>query len=490
MRNSWMNTLHKIFIFISIVAGELFVNVNLAKAQVVNLTQGMQSFKVEGMPVILRETPAFADISSEIVSINLVSYAGAQAATKAGVLELLSNVMLRGTYSYSKDKIDQVLNRTGASLSVRADFDEISVTLKCLKRFLPELMPIVSEVVRVPKLDQKEIDLSKEQQMLELKSEQDHPDSLLAMLIHKAYYPTTHPYYQRPSGFLDTVPSIKKDDLTASLFKSFNKNNVFFVFVGPISRAESEEMVTKYFKGLQKGERSPEYRQQPENKTGEVAFQKFETPTDYFLARFKAPSLESTEYPALAIGLQILDNRFFEEVRSKRALSYAVSASIGNSKVNSGVMYVTSPKLTEAVRVMFDELKKLQTEKVDEKTLKHQVNKALSSWYAARETRSSQARIFALYENYGIGWENADTYISRLEKVTPEQILEAMKKYMKDMSFAVVAGKEVDLSPILGTKPLPPVDAPVAKPAEVLTTVPAAPESKPKAKTKQRPVTK
>ncbi len=447
-------------------AGELFVNANMAIAQEVKLTQGMQSFKVEGMPVILRDTPAFADISSEIVSLSLISYAGAQTTTKAGVLELLSNVMVRGTYSYSKDKIDQILNRTGASLSVRADFDEISVNLKCLKRFLPELMPIVSEIVRVPKLEQKEIDLSKEQQILELKSEQDHPDSLLAMLIHKAYYPVTHPYYQRPSGFLDTVPGITKDDLTSALFKAFNKNNVFFVMVGPISRIESEEMVMKNFKGLQKGERSADFRQQPENETAQVAFQKFDTPTDYFLARFKAPSLESSEYPAFAIGLQILDNRFFEEVRTKRALSYAVSASIGNSKVNSGVMYVTSPKLTEAVRIMFDEMKKLQTEKVDEKTLKHQVNKALSSWYAARETRSSQARIFALYENYGIGWESADTYISRLEKVTPEQIQAVMKNYMKDMTFAVVAAKEVDLSSILGTKPpAPAVELVKEKPA-------------------------
>jgi len=469
MRNFHIKSSLKTFIFVFTLgmtltgAGELFVDGNLAKAQEVNLTKGMQSFKVEGMPVILRETPSFADISSEIVSINLISYSGVEATPKAGALELLSNVMVRGTYSYSKDKIDQILNRTGASLSVRADFDEISVNLKCLKRFLPELMPIVSEIVRVPNFDKKEIELSKEQQMLELKSEQDSPDSLLSMLMHKVYYPTTHLYYQRPGGFLETVPGITKDDLTAALFKSFNQSNVFFVLVGPISRAETEEMVSKHFKGLQKGERSADFREQPVNSTAEVAFQKFDTPTDYFLARFKVPSLESAEYPALALGLQILDSRFFEEVRSKRALSYAVSASVGNSKVNSGVMYVSSPKLTEAVKVMYDELKKLQNEKVDDKTLKHQVNKALSSWYAARETRSSQARIFALYENYGIGWESADTYISRLEKVTPDQIQSAMKKYVKDMSYAVVASKPVDLSPILGTK------APALAPAKPLS---------------------
>ncbi len=417
-------------------------------AQELQLTKDMESFKVEDIPVILRTTPKYPDVSSEIVSFNLVAYAGTNATSKAGVLELLSNVLIRGTYSYSKEKIDEILTRTGASLNVRADFDEISLNLKCLKKFLPELLPIMSEIARVPKLDQKEIDLAKDQLLLELKSEKDHPDSLLGMVMHQIFY-QNHPYYNRPSGYLDTVPTITRDDLSGSLFKIFNKENIFFVIVGEIPRPEAESLVTTYFKSMPKGQRTTEIKELPKNLTGKIEKRSFDSPTDYFLARFKAPSLESNDYPALAIAMQILDNRFFEEVRTKRALTYAVSSSVGNSRINSGVLYVSSSKLTEAVRVMFDEIRKLENEKIDPKLLKIQVNKALSSWYAARETRSSQARIFALYESYGIGWENADTYISRLQRVTPEQIQEVLKKYLKDFSFVMVSSKEVDLESVL-----------------------------------------
>lgn len=419
-----------------------------AHAQSIELTKGMQSFTIEGMPVILRQTPHYEDVSSEIVSFNLVSFGGATLTSKAGALELLSNLLSKGTYSYSKEKIDELLNRTGASLNIRADFDEIGIQLKCLKRFLPDLLPLVSEMARVPKFDANELALAKDQLLLELKGEQDHPDSLLGLLMHQIYY-AGHPYLNRPGGFIETIPSITRDDLSSILFKTFNKDNVFFVIVGEISRAEAETLISKNFKSMNKGDRTPDFRKQPDNKTDQIAFKKFDAPTDYFLAKFRAPSLESNDYPALAIAIQILDSRFFEEVRTKRALTYAVSASLGNSKINSGALYVTSPQLSEAVRVMLDEVRKLQSEKISSAQLNHQINKSLSSWYAARETRSSQARIFSLYEAFGIGWENADTYIARLERVTPDQIQDVAKKYLQNFSFAVVASTDLNLAPVL-----------------------------------------
>ncbi len=420
----------------------------MSHSQSLKLTQEMQSFSVEGMPIILRSTSEYPDVSSEIVTLSVVSFAGAEISQKAGTMDILTQVMMKGTYSYTKDQIEEIFNRTGASFNIRADFDEISVTLKCLKRFLPQILPIVSEIIRVPKLEESEIKIAQDQLLLELKAEQDHPDHLLGLLLHQNFY-RDHPYFHRPSGYLESVPQIKKEDLSTALFQSFNRQNVFFVMIGNLSRAEAEGIVSQNFKNLNTGSRSPNFREPPKNMVGRVETRKFDTPTDYFVARFKAPALESPDYPALAIAMQILDSRFFEEVRTKRALTYAVSANLGNSRINTGGFYVSSPKLTEAIRVMFDVLRQLEKETIDPKLLESKVNKALSSWYAARETRSSQARIFSLYESYGIGWENADTYIDRLQKVTPQQIQSVLKKYLKDFTFVVISSSGEDIGPVL-----------------------------------------
>jgi len=255
--------------------------------------------------------------------------------------------------------------------------------------------------------------------------------------MHQLYY-KNHPYLDRPSGYLETINQITRDDLSSLLFKTFNRNNVLFVIVGSWTEAETKAGLERYFGNLPAGNRSIEIREQPKNDSSKVYDYAMKSPTTYFMAKFKAPSLESDDYPALSIATQILDNRLFDEVRTKRALTYSVSASLGNSLINSGSLYVSSTKLPEAVSVIFEEVKKMQIGKVTQETIDRQVNKFLSSWFLNRETRVSQATVLSLYEILGIGWENSSSFIKRLEKVNSDQIQQVMKKYFRDMSYVAV----------------------------------------------------
>jgi len=319
--------------------------------------------------------------------------------------------------------------------------------LKCLKKYLPELLPLISEMLRVPRFEDSEIKLAKDQLMTRLKGELEHPDSILSLEMSKHFF-KGHPYSIRPAGYLDTVPKIKRDDLTTALFKAFNKNNLLFVVVGPVSEEETSSLIEKFFSPIQDGARAPDITEPLQNDSSKIFFQSFDAPTTYFMAKFKAPSLESPDYPALAIGMQILDNRLFDEVRTKRALTYSVAAQIGNSISNSGTLYVSSTDLPKAVDVILEEIKKLQIEDLEPTTIELQVRKFLSGWYLGRESRSSQAMILALYEIMGIGWEQSNTFIHRLEQVKPADIKRVMREYLKDFTTVVVGPSEVELLPV------------------------------------------
>jgi zinc protease len=168
------------------------------------------------------------------------------------------------------------------------------------------------------------------------------------------------------------------------------------------------------------------------------------------MASFKAPALKEEDYPALVLATQILDNRLFEEVRTKRGLTYSVHCMLGNSASNSGSLYVSSTQLSEAVKVIFDEVKKLQTEVIEPAQIELQIRKFRSSWFLGRETSSSQTRIFSLYEMIGTGWKDANTFISRLNTVTPEKLQAAAKNYLKDYTFAIAGPDKVDVFKIIG----------------------------------------
>ena len=430
-------------------------------AQSFYLTKNTRSFSAAGMPVILHETPAYEDISSEIVAIQISGFGGVDLAPKAGTLALMTSLLYKGTKSFSKEKINEILIRTGATLSFDAGYDALDIEIKSLKRFLPEVLNLAAEMMSAASFEQSELDLLKAQAAHGLQSEKQNPDSLLQLLMHKSFY-RDHPYYRRPTGYEDSIAEITRSDIVAAAQKSFGKSNLLFVIVGQLSQKESTELIEQYFSKFESGTRTPEVTEALKNES-RVYFEKFDAPTTYFLAKFRAPALFHEDYPALAIALQILDNRLFDEVRTKRGLTYAVRASLGNSRINSGSLYVSSTKLEEAVKVMFDEVKKLQVETVSPELLDLQVRKFLSSWYSGRETRASQAAIFSLYEVFGIGWENSNSFINRLAKVSPEDVQRVMKTYLKDVTVQIVGRENVNVEKIIAPMGFLPLQAPKSK---------------------------
>jgi len=412
-------------------------------------------FKVGPLPVVLRSTKDFG----EIVAVQAIASGGVALTDKAGLLSLFAETLHKGTPSYSKEDIDHILSETGAVFDISARSESVELTLKCLKRHLPKVLPVVSEIVRLPLFRNEEIELTKSQMTAGLKGELEHPDGLLSLSAFRAFW-QNHPYFNRPQGYLETIPGITRDDLVELLPRAFNSSNLTFVVVGDLSQQDVASMLETNFGGLPEGVKTAPVQTPPQNETKTVHFQKFDSPTTYFIASFKAPDLRSPDYPAMAMVSQILGDRLFEEVRTKRALTYSVSAGIGNRLINSGSLYVSSTKIPEAVKVIFDEVKKIQSDLIPSKDLELQVRKFASNWYLGREQASQQARVFLLYEEIGLGWRQSNTFVERLRQVTPDQVREAARNYLKDFTVAMVGPQEIDIRDLVpGLIPEAPVDA-------------------------------
>jgi zinc protease len=404
----------------------------------------VQEWEVDGIPTILRSTSSYGDIIALVVS----SRGGTSLAGKAGALDLLASALAKGTPSYSKEDIDRILNETGAVLSIDARSDAVDVSLKALKKYLPQIMPMLSEMMRVPLLRSEEIELVRGQMMSMLKSEQETPDGMMGLMLHQAFY-KNHPYLQRSRGFLETIPTITRDELVALTPIVFNRSNILVTWVGNLTKEEATGWVKSHFAVLPEGPKAstPSNPLSPDN--SKVHFQEFKSPTTYFMARFKAPALKDEDYPAMAIATQILDARLFEEVRTKRGLTYAVSASLSNNAVNGGSLYVSSTNIPEAVQVIFAEIEKMKTELVPADDLRNQSRKFSSNWWLSREQSSSQARIFSMYEILDLGWEASQGLMERLNKVTAEDVRRVSQKYFTNYTVGLVGPQNVDLKAIL-----------------------------------------
>jgi zinc protease len=174
--------------------------------------------------------------------------------------------------------------------------------------------------------------------------------------------------------------------------------------------------------------------------------------TNYVQGIFSAPPLTSPDYYAMRVATSILQSRVFEEVRELRNLSYAPDAFLWNRGANAGGIYVTADDANQAVRLMLEEIARLQRMTITPQALAGTTQHFLTMHYLRQQTSSAQAGELAQYELIGGGWRNAETFLDRLRAVTPQDVQRVANTYMRDLQFVVLGDpRSIDRSVFLGS---------------------------------------
>ena len=161
-------------------------------------------------------------------------------------------------------------------------------------------------------------------------------------------------------------------------------------------------------------------------------------PTNYIMGFYHVPNLSQPEYASMKIALSILDDRLFEELRTKRNLTYAVSSGMSSRLSNFGYLYITTVDPDSAMRVMLREVDKLKSNPVSQKELLDAVDVFLTNYYLGLETNRAQADFLARGEISGIGWQGSFKFVDETKRLTPKDIESAAKTYIRDIHFGVL----------------------------------------------------
>jgi zinc protease len=161
-------------------------------------------------------------------------------------------------------------------------------------------------------------------------------------------------------------------------------------------------------------------------------------PTTYIMGLFAAPNAADPDYAAMRVTIDILTKRLFEEVRTKRNLSYAPAAWMNNVGLNAGALYVTTVEPDTTLKVIRHEVELLKTEPIAPQRFGETVNGFLTRYFLQQEANMGQAATLGAYELVGQGWRRADSFIARVRAVTPADVQRVARTYLHDFRFAVV----------------------------------------------------
>lgn len=405
-----------------------------------------ESFTVGGLKVIYVSNPATQIVATGMYFRGGVALASMQ---NAGIERLALMAATRATKNYPRDKMSAALERMDTQLDAGSNSDYSSINMQCVRQNLAESWKIFTDVILNPSFDSAVVELEREQTLAAIRQEEDMPDQQLNRLALESFYRET-PYTVDPLGTERTVRAFSGKELQTYMQSRVSAAQMLLVVCGNVTRTELEEMVRASFGSLPQGSFQAPKPAPVHHTSPTVLVVKRELPTNYILGLFSAPPFGSDASYAMSLGASILSDRVFEEVRTKRSLSYAAMAMGGANFSNYRGIYTTTVKPETTITVMVDEIKKLQNQPVPAKSLKDKRNVFVTGYYMGMETNASQANTLAHYELSGEGYEKATKFTENVSKVTAEEIQKVCSEYIHNLQFVLIGNPaSLQLSPFM-----------------------------------------
>ena len=368
-----------------------------------------------------------------------------------GISHMLEHMMFKGTEKYPKGEFSRIVAENGGNENAFTGRDYTAYFQTMEKSRLEVSFKLESDRMRNLRLDPEE--LKKE---LEVVSEErrmrtdDKPRSKTQEHFMARTFANS-PYKNPVIGWPSDIANYKVDDLQQWYERWYAPNNATLVVVGDVKASEVFTLAKKYFAGLKT---SIIKATKPQTEIEQYGVQKttikLPAKLPYILMGYKVPVLNTVKDEADAYALEvlagILDGGSSARLSKKlvRGKQIAVAAGAGysmTSRLSDLFMFDATPAEGQTVFDMEYAIKgeifDLKISLVSEEELQRVKAQVLASSVYEKDSNFYQAMQLGMLETVGIGWEKADEYVDKVNKITAEQVRDVARKYLLEDNLSI-----------------------------------------------------
>jgi len=380
---------------------------------------------------------------------------------KEGLAYFTGNLLRRGTKSYSREEIEDLLDFISAGLDIRTDKEVIVISGTTLKENLEKFYHIFTEVILSPTFPQEEIEKMKEDQINAIENiKQD--DTELAFQVFENFLFRGHPYGHLVQGKVSSVRSFTRDDVLDFYNKHFLRNNILMGIAG-----DFDDNIRNTFKTdlsqLKEGELSPDEVIVPQLVGKKVLILEKEgrTQTQLRIGHPLTITRKDQDFVPLYLANIYLGRhreslgRLYQTVRSERGLCYGAYSYVEHFQ-QAGWSKLAQPNVPRqaqyfsmwsypksingkfVTKLALKELSDLVKSGINEEAfnfIKNFEKNHLSFELETPERKLGLLMDEKFYGNPGF-WENFE---KRAEDVTSEEVRKVVKEYLSPDNVAIVA---------------------------------------------------
>jgi zinc protease len=411
-----------------------------------------QTFELKnGLKVLVVENHKLPRVSVQLLLDNPPILEG----EKAGVSSLTGSLLGKGSVNISKDDFNDEVDFLGASIN----FSGQSAFASTLSRNFPRILELMADAAINPNFSGEEFDKEKERYIENLKSDEKNVSAVARRVESALAYGTAH-----PNGEFSSIESIEKVTLEdAKVFYEdfFVPENAYLVLIGDLTLKEAKKLVKSNFgKWKAKSAKVTPFTEASNPEITEINFVDMPNAvqSEIIVQNLVDLKMSDEDYIPALIANQILgggaEGRLFLNLREDKGYTYGSYSGIGSSKDTKArfraTAQVRNAVTDSAVIQILEEVKRIRTELVNQEDLKNAKEKYKGSFVRSLERPQTVANFALNIETQGLDGDFYETYLSRIDAVTAEEVMAAANKFFALNNLRiVVVGKGVEVAEAL-----------------------------------------
>lgn len=388
------------------------------------------------------------------LNITIRTGSAVEPAERAGLADLTGEQLRDGgTKNLTPEELDEKVDFLAASLGSNIGETRGSARLSCLSKDIDEGLGLLVEMLRYPRFDEERLRQAKDRLLQNMKRRNDATASISGIEWGFLMNGANHFSNRYPTP--DTIKSITRDDLFAFHRKYVHPGNMIITVAGDFARAEMLKKLESAFGDWPAGETGPTTFAAPDFTPvpGVYLVEKKDVNQGRVTVGHKSVLRGSPDEFALMVANGILGasgfrSRLVAKVRSDEGLAYNTG-----SRFDQGVFYPEdftawfqskSNSCAYATKIVVDEIKRLQTERVSDADVADTVSFMVEAFPQRFQSKMTVLGAYASDEYTGrdpVYWQ---TYIDNLKKVTTDDVMRVAKKYLHPDQLVILAVGDAD----------------------------------------------
>ncbi|MEX0722462.1 MAG: pitrilysin family protein [Gracilimonas sp.] len=375
---------------------------------------------------------------------------------KAGVSNLLAELMTKGTANKTPEELEEAIDMLGANISANSGRQSMTVRGNTLARNYEQTLALVEEIMLKPRWDEREFELAKQSTISQITQQSANPNSIASNTFNKLLYGEGHILSYNSAGTTSSVESITMDDLKEYYNNYFSPDVADMHVVGAIDQNEvvaSMNSINERWEN--KAVEIPEFDTPDAPEESQVYF--YDVPdAKQSVLRFGYLAMPETHpdyYPATVMNYKLggggFASRFTQELREGKGYTYGIGSGFSGSDI-AGPFTVSSgvrTNVTYESAALVKEILEQYPETFTDEDLENTKSFLLKSNARRFETLGSKLNLLSNISAYG--W--SPDYIKEREEIvknmSKEEIQELAREYANPdkMIWLIVGDAETQM---------------------------------------------